>query len=422
MTLLSDIDFGLNKSSDLPESLKKYSEESMAALSQTAVPTRKTEAWKYSAKHLKLPESFSPATAIATPYQVSYELDCNTILIANNNAPSYDADALSQAGITIKSLSSLDEKECELVANSISNSAEHLLFAKLNAGLMQDGLFINVAKNTQLGKPLKLVFHSNASGLSQPRVFINVEANAEATFIEELVIDAEEGAQGLVNSVCDLRIADNAHVKYLRMNLESTPAKQIGFTGVALYRNANFKSYSLGLGSQVGRHDLHVQMLEAGAECDLNGVTVTTGQQHYDNHTCIEHIAPNCTSNETYRCIADNKSHIVFNGRIHIHPDAQKTLGSMNNKNLLLSSSAEIDSKPELEIYADDVKCAHGTTIGQLDETELYYLKTRGVTHEQARLMLTLGFVLEVVRAAPIEAIADFWEQQLAELLSYPLD
>ncbi len=371
---------------------------------------------------MKLPDSFPPASDIGTPYQARYELDCDTIITSNNSVPAYDAETLSKAGITIKHFSSLDEKECQLVAQGVSNSVDHLLFTKLNAGLLQDGLFINIPKNTQLSKPLKLVFHSNATSLSLPRVFVNVEESAEATLIEELVIDSEQGAQGLVNSVCDLRITDNAHVKYLRMNLESSPAKQIGFTGVALYRNANFKSYCLGLGSQLARHDLYVQMLEAGAECDLNGVTVTTGQQHYDNHTCIEHIAPNCTSNETYRCIADNKSQIVFNGRIHIHPDAQKTLGSMSNKNLLLSSSAEIDSKPELEIYADDVKCAHGTTIGQLDETELYYLKTRGVTHEQARLMLTLGFVLEVVRAAPIEAIADFWEQQLAELLSYPLD
>jgi Fe-S cluster assembly protein SufD len=420
MSLLSDIDFGLSKSADLPESLKNFSDETLAGLSEVPVPTRKTEAWKYSAKYLKLPERFSRVQAVGTEYQARYELDCDTIVIHQDGT--VNKESLSQAEIEVKAFSSLSDQECQLVSAAVSSSAEHLLFAKLNSGLMQDGLFINIPKNTQLKKALKLVFLSDASGLSLPRVFINVEANAEATIIEETVIESAEGAQGLVNSVCDLLLADNAQVNYLRMNIEANPAKHIGFTGVGLKRNANFKSYSLGLGSQLGRHDLRVQMLEPGAECDLNGVTVTTGAQHYDNHTCIEHIAPHCTSNETYRCIADNKSHIVFNGRIHIHPDAQKTLGSMSNKNLLLSSSAEIDSKPELEIYADDVKCAHGTTIGQLDETELYYLKTRGVTHEQARLMLTLGFVLEVVRAAPIEAVADFWEQELAKLLSYPLD
>ena len=146
---------------------------------------------------------------------------------------------------------------------------------------------------------------------------------------------------------------------------------------------------------------------------------VTTGKQHVDSHTCIEHVAPHCTSNENYRCIAGDKSQIVFNGRIHIHPKAQKTLGSMSNKNLLLSSEAEIDAKPELEIYADDVKCAHGTTIGQLDATELYYLQTRGITLDQAKLMLTLGFVLELVRACPVPAIADFWEQTLSNILGY---
>jgi Fe-S cluster assembly protein SufD len=420
MTLLSDIEFGLSKSTDLPESLKTYSEETLASLSEVAVPTRKTEAWKYSAKYLKLPEAFASTQAMKADYEPRYDLDCDTIIVNQDGSTSYESP--DQKDIEVKSFSALNDKECDLISGAVSNSAEHLIFAKLNTALMQDGLFINIPKNTQLSKPLKLVFQSDASGLSLPRVFINVEANAEATIIEEIIIENTDNSNGLVNSVCDLLLADNAHVNYLRMNLETTPAKHIGFTGVGLKRNANFKSYCLGLGSQLARHDLHVQMLEPGAECDLNGVTVTTGDQHYDNHTCIEHIAPNCTSNETYRCIADNKSHIVFNGRIHILPDAQKTLGSMSNKNLLLSSSAEIDSKPELEIYADDVKCAHGTTIGQLDETELYYLKTRGVTHEQARLMLTLGFVLEVVRAAPIEAIADFWEQELAQLLSYPLD
>ena len=420
MSLLSDIDFGLSKSADLPELLQKYSEETQASLSQVPVPTRKTEAWKYSAKYLKLPGSHSAAQDLGANYTPRYELDCDTIIIKQDGTTNYDA--VSQSALEVKPFSALNEQECGLISDAVSNTAEHLVFARLNTALMQDGLFINIPKNTLLAKPLKLVFHSNATSLSLPRVFVNVEANTEATIIEETVIENTEGSQGLVNSVCDFLLADNAQVNYLRMNLESNPAKHIGFTGVGLKRNANFKSYCLGLGSQLARHDLHVQMLEPGAECDLNGVTVTTGDQHYDNHTCIEHIAPHCTSNETYRCIADNKSHIVFNGRIHIYPDAQKTLGSMSNKNLLLSSSAEIDSKPELEIYADDVKCAHGTTIGQLDETELYYLKTRGVTHEQARLMLTLGFVLEVVRAAPIEAIADFWEQELAKLLSYPLD
>jgi Fe-S cluster assembly protein SufD len=421
MTLLSDIDFGINSASGLPQALKQFSETCLAELAPLAVPTRKTEAWKYSAKYLKLTDNIPATTAISADYQASYELDCHTILVSHNSAPSFDAQALSAQGIELKLFSSLNEQECELVSTATSNSSEQLVFAKLNSALMQDGIFINVPKNTQLQKPLKIVFLSNASGLSLPRVFVNLEANTEATLIEEFVIQAE-GNTGLVNNVCDLRVGENARLNYLRMNIESAPSKHIGLTAVALHRNARFNSHCLALGSQLARHDLHVQMLEPGAECDLNGVCVTTDSQHYDNHTCIEHIAPHCISNENYRCIADNKSHIVFNGRIHIHPDAQKTLGSMSNKNLLLSSEAAIDSKPELEIYADDVKCAHGTTIGQLDETELYYLKTRGVTHEQARLMLTLGFVLEVVRAAPIETIAEFWEQKLAELLSYPLD
>jgi len=425
---LSEIEFGVKASEQIGADLQAFSQQKRDTLKSIATPTRKTESWKYSAKRLKLAESY-PSSAQKTNAEISdyaskYDLDCHTVIISNGRL---QGDLPKVSGLTLKGFSELTETESAQLISGTTAQSDHLAFADLNAAFIQEGLYVNVEKNAQIDKPVRIVFAHNGSGNSFPRVYVHLETGSSLTLIEELSTNTlstktqstENTPVTIVNSVCDLHVSDNAKLQYLRMNLDQGFSKQIGATGVALHRDARFESYCMALGNDLTRHDLHVKMLAPGAECDLNGVCITTDQQHFDAHTCIEHIASNCTSNETYRCIADKKSQIVFNGRIHIHRDAQKTLGSMSNKNLLLSSEAEIDSKPELEIYADDVKCAHGTTIGQLDETELYYLQTRGLSFEQAKLMLTLGFVLEVVRATPIEAIAQFWEQQLSTILSF---
>ena len=420
MTTMNTIDFGIQASEDLDATLNEFSRSNLNSLQSSNVPTRKTEAWKYSAARLKLANSFPTLLASnqTSKWNEAYSLDCDTIVISNNLIQEH---SLKSDQVTLKSFSELDESESRKLTEGAIAQSEKLEFAQLSAAYMQNGLYIQVQANAKIEKPLRVVFDHSGNGISLPRVFLDVGENASITLIEELRLQSEQPSDSLVSSVCDINVGANASVRYLRMNQDDGHSKHVGATGVSLHRDSRFESYCLALGSELARHDLLVKMLGTGAECDLNGVCITTDKQHFDNHTCIEHIAPHCTSNENYRCIADGKSKIVFNGRIHIHRDAQKTLGSMSNKNLLLSSEAEIDSKPELEIYADDVKCAHGTTIGQLDETELYYLKTRGICHEDAKLMLTLGFILEIVRATPVDAIAEYWEKRLSEILSYEL-
>lgn len=430
MSTLDTINFGVETSANLPNQLKDFSANKFSKLAQWTIPTRKTEAWKYSSKRLGIAKTESNETAandsIQSNYQAAYTLDCDTLIFTNGQL---ETSLPTISGLSFTPFSELNESQIAQVASGAIAGAENLMFADLNAAFLQNGLFIELEDNQHLDKPLKVVFQHIGEGNSFPRVFINIGKNASMTIVEESITQSGLSAvdivskqnSALLNSVTDIQVSANAKLTFLKMNLDQDAARHIASTGVSLMRDARFESYCLSLGNQLNRHDLLVKMMEAGAECDLNGICVTTDKQHVDCHTNIEHIAPNCTSNESYRCIADKQSQIVFNGRIHIHPNAQKTLGSMSNKNLLLSSEAEIDSKPELEIYADDVKCAHGTTIGQLDETELYYLKTRGITHEQAKLMLTLGFVLEIVRAAPISGIADYWEQSLANILSYEI-
>ncbi len=413
--VLSDITFS-EAPSKLSVSFQEFSQSKKEGLSLLSIPTRKTESWKYSAKHLKLADHYPALPDTASSYQAAYELDCHTIVLSNNRLASSHIDI---QGLSIKNFADLNETEAEQVLSGVTAESKEFPFADINAAQLQNGIFLKVEDNAQVEKPVKVVLEHLGQGMSFPRIFVFVGKSASFELIEELNIVSDDTTEAFINSVCDITVSENAKLRYVRMNNDQGDCKHIGATGVKMMRNARFDSYCMALGSELARHDLHVKMLEPGAECDLNGVCVTRFKQHYDNHTCIEHIAPHCTSNETYRCIADQQSSIVFNGRIHIHPDAQKSLGSMSNKNLLLSSQAQINSKPELEIYADDVKCAHGTTMGQLDEQEVYYLKTRGISDEQAKLMLTLGFVLEVVRSTPIESIAIFWEQQLTEILSF---
>ncbi|MFT7372953.1 MAG: Fe-S cluster assembly protein SufD [Oleiphilaceae bacterium] len=415
--MLSSIIFDDNPS-NLNRSLQSFRQVKKQKLGLVGIPTRKTESWKYSAKRLKLADQYPTLSTQTSRYETAYELDCHQILISNGRVTLNDADI---PGVSVKQFSDLNEAEANQVLSGVIAESDKFHFADVNAAHFDNGIFLTVADNTQVDKPVKVIFEHLGHGMSFPRIFVFVGKNASFELIEELNITADETSEAFINSVSDITVSENAQLHYIRMNIDQGTCKHIGATGVKLLRNARFNSYCMALGSELARHDLHVKMLEPGAECDLNGVCVTRDRQHYDNHTCIEHIAPNCTSNETYRCIADQQSSIVFNGRIHIHPDAQKSLGSMSNKNLLLSSHAEINAKPELEIYADDVKCAHGTTMGQLNETEVYYLKTRGISAEQAKLILTLGFVLEVVRSVPIESIADFWEQQLTDILGFQI-
>lgn len=430
MSTLNTIDYGIAASTEVQSALQTFRSEKLTQLANWPIPTRKTEAWKYSAKRLGLNVSANSEetnkTSEKTGYQSPFPCSLETIVVSNQ---SEELNLPEVQGIKFTRFSELDQTQTQLITNGVIAKSEHLMFADLNTAYLQNGLLIEVADKEIISKPLKIVFKLYGTKNHFPRVFVKLGKSASLTLIEEIQTEtnlsqdalAASNNLGLLNSVVDIHVSANAHMTYLRYNADRSAARLIGSTGVALMKDARFKSFCLSLGNQLNRHDLLIKMLESGAECDLNGVCVTTDKQHADCHTCIEHIAPHCTSNENYRCIADKQSQIVFNGRIHIHPNAQKTLGSMSNKNLLLSSEAEIDSKPELEIYADDVKCAHGTTIGQLDETELYYLQTRGITYEQAKLMLTLGFVLEIVRAVPVEEIADYWEQTLASILSYTL-
>jgi Fe-S cluster assembly protein SufD len=428
MTLFSEfssVQAGLNTGLEsAPEAIQQMHREARALLPSVAMPTRRTESWKYSFRRtagletLGLASSNQSSTSI-TDATTRYAEDIQALVLPFTNGllcPQAITKANERDGIKIQRFNEVNESlAAEILAHAQKNDRGE--FETLNRSLSNHAILITITKNVKVETPLLLQYIQQGEGLSLPRVFVQQESGSELQVIEDFISDDANNSAWVSHT--DFVIGANARLTYYRMNLNGKQQALAGTTRCILKRDAALESHSLCLGADLGRHDFHVLLTEPGANCDLNGVCVTRNKEHFDNHTNIEHIAPNCTSNENYRCIADDASQIVFNGRIHIHRDAQKTLGSMSNKNLILSSQAEIDAKPELEIYADDVKCAHGTTIGQLNEKEVYYLKTRGLSDDQARQMLTLGFVLEIVRSAPITELADAWESCLADILSF---
>ncbi len=410
----------------LPEPLLALRKNRASALVDMPLPTRKTENWKYSSKYLKLSDDMAislpvegkAGNSLAVP---GYKVVFNNGVVIPEASEYPDLD-----GITIRSFNDLDAEKADALARKLGNTLDHdqVQFARMNGARFEDGLLIQLKPGAVLDQPL-FVIHETAAddnGSAYPRIYVEAGANSQMTLVEEYT--SSGNASVLVNTVTEFSLADGANLISIRLNMEGENVQHIGATGVLQGRSSRFESHCVGFGGPLRRHDLQVRLEGEGAETKLNGVVVTQNKQHYDNHTSIDHVAAHCTSEETYRNIAADQSHAIFNGRIHIHQDAQKSSADMNNKNLLLNNGAEIDTKPELEIYADDVKCAHGATIGQLDETSVFYLVSRGIGRRQANVLLTMAFINELVDQIPVVAVRetaqvrlnDFFEQTFQEI------
>ena len=224
------------------------------------------------------------------------------------------------------------------------------------------------------------------------------------------------GAEASFTSgVTELKLEANAKLHHYRLHEESGEAIHIGAVHARLERDANLDSFHLALGSRLKRVDVVVHHAGPGAHADLNGVYLPRGDEHIDYHTTIEHAVPHCTTDEVFRGIVGDKATAVFNGRIHIHPDAQKTRAELSNRNLLTSTEAEVNTKPELEIYADDVQCAHGATVARIDDLALHYLRTRGVSRDEAEVMLSFGFINELIDGMALEPLREYLRPLLAK-------
>jgi Fe-S cluster assembly protein SufD len=398
----------------LPEPLLALRANRASALTDLPLPTRKTENWKYSAKHLKLTDEMASSLPLSASAGAEADIQGYTVVLVNGVVRPEASNYPAVKGFSIQRCRDLNDDDAELAADLLGRSisdqpAKHnsINLSLLNAARFEDGLLIQLQPGTVLDQPLFVIHHTSAShsGSAFPCILVAAGSNSQFTLVEDYVSNGESPV--MVNTATEFSLDDGASITSVRLNTEGQNVQHMGATGVRQQRNSRFESHSVGFGGTLRRHDLHVRLEGEGAECKLNGVVVTQGTQHYDNHTTIEHIAAHCNSEESYRNIAADKSHAVFNGRIHIHQDAQKSNANMSNKNLLLTNGAEINTKPELEIYADDVKCAHGATIGQLDSEAIFYLVSRGLSPRDASVLLTMAFINELVSQIPVEQVRD---------------
>ncbi|MBQ0763107.1 Fe-S cluster assembly protein SufD [Marinobacter psychrophilus] len=404
----------------LPEPLLELRKKKGMALVDMPLPTRKTENWKYSVRHLKL----SDELAVALPSRGKEGTSLSTagyhVVFRNGVMVPEASDFPDRNGIRIQRFCDLDDRTVAALAERLDNTldSQTVQMARLNSARFEDGLFIQLDKEAVLDQPLFIIHEVTASsvGSAYPRIYVDAARHSQMTLVEEYISSGSEPV--MVNTVTEFVLAEGARITSVRLTLEGESVQHIGATGVRQAAASRFESHCVGFGGPLRRHDLQLRLEGEGAECKLNGVVVTQGKQHYDNHTSIEHIAAHCNSEETYRNIAAGQSHAIFNGRIHIHQDAQKSNANMSNKNLLLSTGAEIDTKPELEIYADDVKCAHGATIGQLNKTSLFYLVSRGVGRREANTLLTIAFINELVEQIPVEEVREAVQLRLNDFFN----
>lgn len=390
-------------------------------------PNRKTEAWKYSSlSALEAGEYHRVATTQVLDAALAAQIDIEglsalRLVFVNgvlNESLSDNLDSLPE-GVELVTFGRATAQQQQTIAGLLDKqvAADKHVFSALNSAVVSDGVFLKVARNTQMTQPLYLVYVNTCE--PQPytvntRLLVLLEDNAEATVIEHFA-EGERQQNGFTNSVTELNIAENARLNHYRLQLEDENAIHVGNVSTGLQRGAHLNGFYLGFGGKIKRIDSTVNYLGEGANCEINGIYLTCNKQHIDYHTCIEHAVPHCTTNESFRGIVGDSSRAVFNGRIHIHPNAQKTLARLSNKNLLTSNQAEVDSKPELEIYADDVQCAHGATVAQLDNTAMLYLRTRGVSEAEAKMMLSFGFINELVNDIQLVPIAEFIRPMLAD-------
>jgi Fe-S cluster assembly protein SufD len=292
-------------------------------------------------------------------------------------------------------------------------------FTALNTAFFRDGGFVHVAANTEVSRPVHLVFVTTAEAggsVVHPRNLIVVEAGSRASVIESYVT-LSPGSSYWSNPVSEVVAGANSWLEHTRIQRESERAYHIGATHVDQQRDSHYRSFSMAMGGALARHNLRVRLNDENIETLMYGLYLSRGEQVVDNHTAIYHDQPNCRSWEVYKGVLEGRSRAVFNGKVFVRPEAQKTDAKQTNRNLLLSDTAKVNTKPQLEIFADDVKCTHGATVGRLDQMALFYAQTRGVPAREAQRLLTYAFAAEVIAEVALDPVRNELERLVRERL-----
>lgn len=398
--------------------LAKLQEQGLIELQRCGFPTRHQEDWKYTLVDSLLQQRFTQQ-ALNQPARAKTEIKLplnGCVTVQNGQVFTENNDDLP-AGVLIESLTCALEHHADIIKPYLGQALHHEHgFQALNTAMLRCGVVIYLPAGVTIDQPIVLShWQDQANQVIHNRYLIIAEQGSQATIVEDY--SGAEACPYFTNTVTEIFTAKNARVVHYKIQREAKSAYHIGHLSVNQSGGSQFESHSLSLGGKLVRSDLSLHLQEEQARCLLNGIYVPTEGQHVDHHTTVYHQMPHCQSKQDYKGILMGHSRAVFNGKVIVAKDAQHSCANQQNKNLLLSAQAEIDTKPQLEIFADDVICTHGATVGQLDEEALFYLATRGIDRREASSYLIHAFAAENLRLVPNRILADWMATLLNEQL-----
>jgi len=382
------------------------------------VPTTRDEEWRFTdisplTKVNFRPAADAPRLAMADISGfVIPEAPARLVFVDGLFAPELSDHAALPSGMVVSNLASALGVHAAMIEPHLTRHAEyeHEVFTALNTTHLRDGAFVWVAKNQKCPTPVQLLFVSTqVETAAYPRCLVVAESGSTCTLIEDFVSLGD--TVYFNDAVTEVVVGEGARVQHVKLQREAGGAFHIATCVVAVAKDAQYASHSITLGARISRHNLNVVQQGEGAEVRMDGLALVSGRQLADTHTLMDHARPNGRSKQLHKCIVGGAAHAVFNGRIVVRPGAQLTDSAQQSRNLLLSDKAHVDTKPQREIFADDVKCSHGATVGQLDQEQVFYLKSRGLSETRARNLLTYAFGAEVIDRIPVPSLVEQLEE-----------
>ena len=386
------------------------------------VPTTRDEEWRFTDISPLTRLSFRPTHATAHGIDARhFHLDETTIRLVFVDGAympqlSTQPELAEDGGLVVTDLAAAVATHASIVEPHLGRLAgfENNLFAALNTAYLHHGALILAPRNVKVRKPVHVLFIATQAGAAiHPRCLLVAQAGSMVTLVEDYVTLQDNVY--VTNAVTEVALESNAEVTHIRVQRDSGESFHIANCAVLIAQAARYRSVSVALGGRISRYNLNATLAAEGAECFIDGLALIKGRQLADTHTSIDHAKPYGTSRQSHKCIVDGAAHAVFNGKILVRAGAQRTDSAQSSRNLLLNARARVDTKPQLEIFADDVKCAHGATVGQLDNEELFYLKSRGLTETAARNLLTYAFGAEIIDRIPVASLKHRLEQTVFE-------
>jgi Fe-S cluster assembly protein SufD len=399
--------------------------EALSNFSKLHFPSTKDEEWKYTSIAPLLKHNFAPSLEkknIPKEFIKSNlfdQMEHSLIVFINGSYSAEHSDLLNlPEGVVVGSIGDEIKSKNKILQRHFGKYAndQNHIFTALSTAYTEDGAFVYVPEGKIVEEPIHIIFVTSTKEkkiLTQPRNLFVAQKGSQVTIIEHYVSDEE--SIYFTNGVTEIVAEENSFVDHIKLQEDSKKSFHIARMEVDQERNSNFRSHSISTGGELTRNEFNARFNDEGGECTLNGLFMIDGSQLFDAHTLMDHAKPHCNSHEHYKGILDDKSRGVFNGKVIVRQDAQKTNAFQENNNILLSDEALVNTKPQLEIFADDVKCSHGATIGQMDDDAKFYLKSRGIGEEASKGILLHAFASDVITSIKIESIRNYIEKIITE-------